>query len=271
METRKPTFEEFRVLARQRIDLASADLSAHTRLDRVHALAIKLAYFADVEGLPSLSPKLHVFAHSMLHKMTNEILAACGCIRAGTVYGAWHHVRAILETHAAIHHVLTDAAERDARLTRFIEYPRLVPWRTRFAEVQAGRGPESIVSEGALADATQSQIETWMKLYDCKSEKALAKLPRWHSGSITALIDALDSDGTSARMYSRMCHPTHASPLGRRLSGWSQQRALGFDIAAATSVIDAAAAHSYLAIKSLDRAMDGALVAFVAPELTALA
>ena len=248
-------------------------------LDELDRFAMKVAYVLEEQVVPMPEGKLGTVLGAIISKLTNEVLSFSGALRMGAAHGAWHHVRAVMELDAAVHYLFDDDRSQTAkRVEQFIEFGEMAPWsRRRRLEIERDDGritdqefqQRNIVSDALIAHAVPERIACWKQLFSCSTEKQLTKRRAWHDGSLKSLFDAVDQSGDRHHEYEVLCHPTHVSPLGHRLSGGGPPRLFGYAPPAAEKAIAYMFGNVYRVLERLNEQFDGAFNAQLAEEVEA--
>lgn len=228
-------FERYIELARQDAEHGRSTAEQQTKLNELERLMLKATFVlhdavkAGFQDTPTGACVRVLFA-----KMSNEVFSFIACARACSLYGAWHHARALIEVRAALRHLFDDSNATPRRLEQFNEYPRLLTWQWRKkmdAQVAACVITEAVmkrrVPDERMAELAQHEAR-WLGLFEAKSEAKLIKRRHWHTEPLQDLVDALGYFGQES--YEMFCHATHVSPVGHRLASVGEPQALGFDL-----------------------------------------
>lgn len=199
----------------------------------------------------------------LIAKTAIECFALVGSMKNGSLAGAIHHSRSLMEIRAALNYLYEDPAKTPVRVARFLEWSKVAGYlrlaRMRAARKAAlerveGRKKDGLITQDEFdaqkneideiyadeeeslktvgADSlTSAEIDEWKKLYGADFEKKPEKLAAWHAGKgITQLVAELGPHEES--LYDVACNATHVSPLGHRLSapqpvhfGWASDGA----------------------------------------------
>ncbi|MCA9609925.1 MAG: hypothetical protein KC619_30220 [Myxococcales bacterium] len=261
------SFDEYLSTFEQKRAEAEAAL-APTGLAELERLVMKVAYLLDAQVTALPSGNAGTVLGALVAKLTNEQLAFSGALRMGALHGAWHHVRAVMELDATVHYLFEDdPSETSKRIEQFVEFGEMAPWaRRRRLELDRDAGKitkeqfleKNLVSDSLVAHATPERIEAWKKLFSAKTEKKLLQRLAWHDGSIKKLFDAIDPTGDLHFHYQVLCHPTHVSPLGHRLSGTGPPRLFGYAPVAAATVTATMFGNVFQVLERLDGQVSGA-------------
>jgi hypothetical protein len=205
-----------------------------TELPVLERLTLKLAFIHNRGVVTFPATAAGRSCQAALMKLSNELFSFCAALRAGSLYGAWHHLRGIIEVNAALFHIFADAATSARRANQFVEYDRLSEWKVhRRLQEKAKAGTlepdEQTLLDQMEAPADQSAVDSWIALYGVSNEDQLAKLRYWHKPSIRELLDAMNPSGDLHGAYQAMCQPTHFSPTGHRLTTRQGPTTLGYD------------------------------------------
>jgi len=205
----------------------TAVLDSRTRICEAEARAVALDKVLGARRPSANEPPASVFVRSMRGKLAHELMSAAGCLRAGSLLGAAHHARAIVETRASVHHVVT-SQDRAPLFTRFVTFAAMEPWRRywrahfdrdakRISDAEALRR-QSLVKLGDI-ETPDEVVDAWRYLFAKKNRMELAKLNEWHGSTIAKLVRAIGDERASSD-YELLCSATHASPLGTRFGTW---------------------------------------------------
>lgn len=176
-------------------------------------------------------------------KLSHELLAFVGSMKAGSLVGGYHHVRAIIELGAAHHYLFGNPALTDRRCERFLTWQlvehekharRVRSWLAAGKCTQA-HFEELMAEHASWGPAVDDEVlANWAALYEYPDVKK-GKLPNtWHHPlSITKMIQSLDArtPGTADAegQYVTACHATHVSPVGHYLADHKNMKIIGWD------------------------------------------
>lgn len=278
MEKVPRTFDEYIGRFQTKCSDATQHLDQQTHLPLLERFALKIAYLLDSGEAELPASQVGTFVAAILSKLTNEMLAFGGAIRASSLYGSYHHVRAVMELGAAVHHGLADPSSVAKRVEQFVEFEKMFPWcrrrRLEFALASKKISQEqfdrlNVVSDSLIAHATSEQIDAWKMLFGVNTEKNLASRIAWHSPTIKQLFIDMDPSGSAYAAYEILCHPTHVSPLGYRLTGGPQPPLFGYQPHMLTSAINGMFGRVYQVVKMVEQKLDLGLTPGIEPELLA--
>lgn len=262
-------------------------LNEQTRLRPLEELGVHLLHIFGTGQVVVPNNDAGSVLLALIVKLTNELFAFCGCMRAAALLGSYHHLRVLLELRAALHYLFGEVKDTPKRVSQFLEFERMAPWqRYRTLELARDKGlrePASrgsitqdefvrvnLVSQDRIAHATPDQIKIWMALWGFTNPDKLARdQQHWHEGGIRTLMLSLDPTGGQYRSYEVLCHATHISPLGHRLIGGPMQL-LGFTDLSATSAVNSMCGSVWFALKTINGVLDGALDYLLADAVSAL-
>lgn len=245
------------------------DLEGPMRLPEAFALRLMWGYESGAVAVPNDPDGRAV--RILYAKLTNELLAFVGSVRVGSLHGAWHHIRAIIEVRAAVHYLwLAEPSERELRIERYLTYLDALGWLRRQQVQNAGDVKRAKMLDDAARRAgrvyTQSDIDGWSKLFKVDVQKR-PQDAKWHPGiSISKMVSECDASGGAMADYWAYSHATHASPLGGRL-GSETLRLVGFDWTALPGAVDSAMGHSHFSAVALDAAHGMGLRSLVRAEM----
>ena len=273
----RPTFEEYAERHAQEGAQAVVFLETKTELLKLERLTLKLAYVLNHNLIDLPKSKKGQAIRVMIVKITHEVFSFCGALRAGSLDGGWHHLRALIEVRAALHYVFADEKETATRLEQFFEFGDLTEWqRRRQLDEQLREGKitpgqfqrRNLISDEVFARVTENILQHWRTIWS-KNNAKLASIKHWHLGPISALIDAVDTKRDLNRAYDVLCHGTHVSPIGHRLANNPGPRTLGFEPAEAVRAIYDVVGYMYPALRQIDLALDKKLLNHLKKELAA--
>jgi len=207
----------------------SAALTEATPLQQFELVVLRLMHLLEREERLLIPETRSGAAFRVLAaKACNESIGFIGCLRAGSLWAALHHVRAMLEIFASTHHLVCKASSRETRFERFAAYPDLILYQAHLRQralLEAGTLTKTeyeaarIVSTDTL-EKLSAAAKQWAKLY---SRDDLLKVRYWHApSSIETLfreLDARPNREPTFPLYEHICHAIHVSPVGHRTVG----------------------------------------------------
>jgi hypothetical protein len=256
-------------------------------------MALRVMFVVEANRVPKFPGSEPMY--TILPKLTNELFAFAGCLRAGSLHGAWQHIRGIQEVHGAVHYLyLADPADSAARTNRYVEQGRALPWlrrqhvRNEHAKQRSG-GAKLKVSdahlkrvEAATADACawvdDAQIARWSQIFQVDVVKKPQRVV-WHlDKSISQLLTDAGYDGAddddendAAWFYQVLCQPTHVTAVGHRLTaGSGNARLIGWDTEMLVVAIATCAGSTYQLTRVLDKVHPFGLADAISGDVRAL-
>jgi hypothetical protein len=252
-------------------------LESETGLVTLDRITLKLAYALNHNLIDLPDSKKGRAIRVLIAKIAHEAMAFSGGLRAGTLDGGWHHLRALIEVRAALLYLFADKAHTEVRLEQFLEYGDFMVWQKRkqldddlknTRITPLGFDRQNTVSDALLATVTPQVIANWRRIWG-KNDKELMKIRHWHRGTIKDLIDAVPSEHSLNREYEILCQGTHVSPVGHRLANDRGARTLGYEAKDAHSATRSMGLHLLKALRQIDLALDKKLMNHIRAELDA--
>ena len=120
-------FEKYAVELEQKRRVLESGLSDF-KFRELERLVLKAAYLIDAHHSALPPGKTGQVVGSLTVKLVNEGFSFLSVLKGGVVYGAWHHVRAVMELEAACHHIFADVAKTAKRVEQFVEFAEMAPW-----------------------------------------------------------------------------------------------------------------------------------------------
>ena len=237
------------------------ELLAQTDLVGLETVTVKLTFVCERGDVRWPVGEEGGVLRSLVFKLVHELHAVAGCVRSGTVLGAHHHVRALLELRAVAHYLFDpNASDRVARVERFTEWPNVAPYLyQRRREKERDEGKRSVDAFDAATKGTRSsanpspnELARWERIYGSAISKGKPK--EWHGQTIADLLWQADPPGDLIHQYDAICNAAHVSPIasgfvdssGLALRGWTEGRGEGavtIAITQASIIIDILDAH----------------------------
>lgn len=252
------SFDDYRRTYFQRVREYEGVMDREGPLRLPEAMALRLAWGAETEVFRFPADSAGRAARILYARLTNELLAFVGALRVGSMHGAWHHVRALIEVRATVHHLwLSAPAERGTRIERYLTFLDAVGW-LRLQELRnAGDAERTKMFEASAKQngyaPSADDIAAWSRIFQVDVEKR-PEAAKWHAGRLTKLIEECDPSGNARAEYWAYSQATHPSPLGGRLSG-VDVRLIGFDFAHLPGAVDAAVLHAFATVSTFDKAL----------------
>lgn len=277
--SRHPTFEDFQTELERLLGQTRAALDAHAEFPHLDAFALRLTHCLGRGGLALPPGEEGRALKSIVGMFTNQLWAFSATVRAGALYGAWHHVRAVLEIHASLHYLFADEASKQRRIQQFLAFADMRSWvaqqkleRARDAKkITPGEFEiRNVVPKEVLERFTDEVVESWCQLFGRKTRDALLKKHYWHDDPMETLIDRLDPSGGLYSQYEFMCHATHVSSFGYALSSPGGPRMIGFDQPQLELAVGRMFATMLEVLEQLDQLVGGSLMTALQDEMVAL-
>lgn len=259
---RKKTFEQFQRDYFGALPRVGRRLDTECRLHLPERAVLKMAWAADHDGLTFRPDEDGQAASIVFARLTNEVVAFVGALRAGALVAAWHHVRALIELRALVFHLWLEVPTAKAeRVHLYLTWAQAAGWLRLQGARNAGESAIVAVWEKAEREAgpqwTDEDIDGWSKLFrvDVRKHPDSANW-RPRGTSLTDLVKACDRTGFAMRDYWLASQAIHPSPLGGRLAGRSLLP-IGWDWGSpgVGLAIDALMLHFYVTAYSFDRAV----------------
>ncbi len=250
-------------------------LLAKTELASLERITRKLTFVCERGPVPWPAGDEGGVSRALVFKLIHELHAFAGCLRAGSVLGAFHHVRALMELRGVVHHVFgVEGPERAARIARFAEWPNAAPYlyqrRREIERDLAQRTPEAF---DAATRATQHranpsapELAAWTKLYGKDVEKK-GKPKEWHGNSIAALLWQADTPGDLIHQYDTICNAAHVSPIAANFVDSSGLALRGWEEGRGENAVLIAISQAGIIVEALDRQCGGVFEPLIEPEL----
>lgn len=169
------------------------------------------------------------FVFSILNRFMQECFGLIACLRGGTFYAAYHHLRDLLETVAIFHYALKHQDSKSKWIERYIEFVDVF----RFNHEKNLSPSKRKISKSEF-ERLLSKKSYWIKLYNPKS-KETDEIKKWSKkltneetiqelGTDLKLWLQTESEPTGVSedeinpydlvfAYNYYCHYTHFSPL----------------------------------------------------------
>lgn len=169
------------------------------------------------------------FTFAILNRFMQECFGVIACLRGGTFYAVYHHLRDLLETVSIFHYALKHQASKSKWIERYVEFVDVFRFNHEKKLPTSKRKISNSEFEKLLAKES-----FWIKLYNPKS-KTTEEIIKWtkkltYGEAIKELGDDLklwlqiDSKPNTApaceidpydlvSAYDYYCHYTHFSPL----------------------------------------------------------
>lgn len=274
-----PDFDEWVQTHNAEVAEAVAFLESKTDLVPLERMTRRLAYVLNHNLIDVPNSNKGKAIRLMIAKIAHEVFAFCGGLRAGTLDGGWHHLRALIEVRAALHYIFADKTQTKVRLEQFFEYGDFMLWQRRKQaddDLQNNRitplqyDKQNLVSDEMMARVTPQMLDNWRTIWG-RSDAKLMTLKHWHRGTIKDLIEAVGVDVKRDvnREYEVLCQGTHVSPVGHRLANDAGERTLGYEAKEAHSAITSMVGHMFRALRQIDLALDKKLLKHIVAELKA--
>lgn len=202
-------------------------LNEKSLVPQFERLALKVVYVLEHKISTFPQDKTGEYIRHALTKMTNEMFSTIGCIRSGSLLGANHHIRGLIELNAALYYVFnpSDIIDTAKRIEKFFEYTSLYRYQHRKKLENELRNQQisqkefderNLLHDAGYAEFTSERVLCWQKLYGVKSVDKLLKIKHWHHPDpISNLIKRVNM----SRDYAMLCQPTHFSSIGKNLAG----------------------------------------------------
>jgi len=204
---------------------------------------MKVAYLLEFGDLKIPDTLAGRAVRHLAAKGINEGRSFVACARAGSSWGALHHVRAMIELLLSSHHLVCPSkpSKQQKRLKKFEEYPylrALMPHLVVEEKRRLGKTPTERELERAKLlipariEELQAHESTFNELW---GGDELTSVAAWHhSAMISNLLQEQQSapvklpagiaDHEWDRRYEHMCHATHVSPSAHFLLGMVQRQ-----------------------------------------------
>lgn len=184
-------------------------------LGLLRQLVLRLAYHLDREGIHFGNETEQGIAREILGKIVAEGWGLLACLEAGVYLPSFHHARSGVELLAALNHLFGDPVEREKRVRRYIEFPKVqyyLLFEAGDSHVKAVLGEQ--VHSQWIADG---KPDKWRDLFKLR-QGDLRKVRYWHfPRTIADLITAVPYPEV-AGIYDSLSHGVHVSPLSQALS-----------------------------------------------------
>jgi hypothetical protein len=266
-------FQKYLEAQEQEIHAARAFLSDKTELEGLERLTHKLAFVCNTGRVNFPETSAGRTCWIVITKLTNELHSFSGALRAGSLHGAWQHVRAVIEVSAVLAHIFNDVTATARRAAQFVEFERVDEWkilRRLQAKAEALTADERVILDRLSPNApTAEQIAAWLKLYEVRTEEKLANLKKWHKPQLTELVVNLEAKTGDPGPYSLICHTAHVSPVAYKLVGKGGARTLGYDAGMAQFAVRQMFFRAGYAINLIHSAMNVALLEHFVDEFKA--
>ena len=200
---------------------------SRTSLPYLENIALRFSYALEENILDLKSGNEQAFLTAVLVKVTNEMFGEIGALRNGALLASYHHARAVLELFASLEHVYCKPSKKERKLGKFIEYPNVSKY-VHFQEWQAHLSEGKITHEEFLNGCKvsennfqelKSKIPDWQRIWKLQESNPSSILNWHHPASIKGLFESSDETKILWKTYEMLCHLTHLSPLGERVTG----------------------------------------------------
>jgi len=204
-----------------------ADRLTRTYLPDLENIALRFSYALEENILDLKSGNEQTFLTAVLVKVTNEMFGEIGALRNGALLASYHHARAALELFASLEHVYCTSSKKGRKLEKFIEYPNVSKY-LHFQEWQTYLSEGKITHEEFLNGCNvsennfqelKSKIPNWQRIWKLQKSNPSSILNWHHPASIKGLFESSDKTKSLWETYEMLCHTTHLSPLGARVTG----------------------------------------------------
>lgn len=203
------------------------DCLSHSHLPRLENIALRFAHALEEKTLDLKDGNECEFLSAVLVKTTNEMFAAIGSLRNGALLACYHHARSVLELFAALEHVYCNPSKRERKLEKFVEYPNVArylhyrDWRTRLSNGGATRDEfaQGCHVSGSRFQELEKMLPEWQRIWKLDG-KDPDRIQNWHhQATINGLFQSSEETNDLLDTYEMLCHATHLSPLGERVTG----------------------------------------------------
>lgn len=208
---------------------AIRDCLIKSHLPHLENVTLRLSHALEENILDLKDGNEKIFLTSVLVKTVNELFATIGSIKYGGLLACYHHSRSIFELLASLEHVYSNPSKRKRKLEKFIEYQYLarylhyLSWKDRLS---TGEITKEQFDHGCRVSEEDfrgllKRISEWQRIWKIKGDDPdLSVIQNWH---YPATIEGLFKSSTDSNgvwdTYELICHATHLSPLGERLTG----------------------------------------------------
>jgi hypothetical protein len=204
-----------------------ADCLSRSSVPYLENIALRFSYALEEKVLDLKSGNEQAFLTAVLVKVTNEMFGEIGALRNGALLASYHHARAALELFASLEHVYCNPSKKQRKLDKFIQYPNVSKYQ-HFQEWQTCLSEGKITHEEFLNGCKvsennfqelKSKMLDWQRIWKLQESNPSSILNWHHPASIKGLFESSDETKALWETYEMLCHLTHLSPLGERVTG----------------------------------------------------
>lgn len=206
----------------------SERLSADTECDELQTLTLKLLFLVENKTLQIPNDNRADYVMHIYSKTSQELLAFISCLKSGSLHGAIHHLRAIIEVYVVTNYVYArgNDQKQNKRLKKYREYPGLKKYHlyeTLRRMLEANKitkdefDTDCILKPDEIASFTENKLNEWRRLWSNDTKIDLLEVRYWHypCNIENLLSEALKSNKT---IYDIICNVVHFSPMASGLA-----------------------------------------------------